>query len=241
LAARQAKNATIVAFAHSLAGVSRRRRWPGAGFAGKLGGDGARRTGELMESPFRVISSVPAFGAVWVSSFLFAIFALFAGNFVFHLGLPEMVDGELAVQLVLMAAAEAFFLGLTLFSLVRGDFAHVFRFAGQVLAYLLHVFPALLAYDLYASLAGQTLVGRARIYDAVLNGVDGVLGLGGHRIVSGLNLFMSVDRKLAEPTAAGLRLFAIVVSLMLAAYSLAQLTRQGRARGETAAAADEAA
>jgi hypothetical protein len=188
-----------------------------------------------MESPFRVISSVPAFGAVWVSSFFFAFFALFAGNFVFHLALPEMVDGELAVQLTLMAAAEAFFAVLTVVYVVRGDFRHALRCAGQVLAYLLHVFPAILAYDAYAALMGQTLIGRARIYDAVLNGVDGVLGLGGHRLVSGLNVFMSIDRKLAEPTAEGLRLFAILISLALAGYSLAQLTLQARARPKAGA------
>jgi hypothetical protein len=189
-----------------------------------------------MESPFRVISSVPAFGAVWVSSFLFAFFALFAGNFVFHLRLPGMVDGELAVQLVLMSAAEVFFAALTVYSLVRGEFGRALRFAGQILAYLLHVFPALLAYDLYALLTGQTLVGRARVYDSVLNEVDAVLGFGGHRLVSGLNRIMSADRQLGDPTVEGLRLFAILISVALALYSFGQLLlHMRRSRAQAAA------
>jgi hypothetical protein len=183
-----------------------------------------------MESPFRVISSVPAFGAVWVSSFFFALFALFAGNFVFRLPLPEMVDGELAVQLALMAAAELFFAVLAVVYLFRGDLRHALRCAGQVLAYLLHVFPAILAYDLYAALMGQSLIGRARIYDTVLGFVDEILGLSGHGLVTGLNQLMRVDRRLAEPTAEGLRIVAILVSLALAAYSLAQLRRRSSAK-----------
>jgi hypothetical protein len=178
-----------------------------------------------MENPFRVIGSLPAFGAFWVSSFLFAIFALFAGNFVFHIPLSEMVDGELAVHLVLMAVAETFFTILTLFSLVRGDLAHAAKFAGQVLAYILNIFPAFLAYDLYAQLVGETLVGHTRIYDAVINFIDAVLGLGGHDLVSGLNAFMSVDRQLAEPTQEGVRLFTVAVSVVLALLSLLQLGR----------------
>lgn len=181
-----------------------------------------------MENPFRVISSVPAFGAVWVSSFLFAFFALFAGNFVFRLAIPEMVNGELAVQLVLMAAAEVFFAVMTIYALVRGQFGHAARFAGQVLAYLLHVFPALLAYDIYAALNGQTLIGRARVYDMVLSAVDQVLGLGGRRVISGLNHVMSANRQLAEPTAEGLRLVAIVISLGLAGFSLMRLMTRRR-------------
>jgi hypothetical protein len=190
-----------------------------------------------MENPFRIIGSVPAFGAYWMSSFLAALLAMFAGNFVFHLPLTDIVDGELAVHLVVMAVAEAYFLGLTLFNLIRGDWARAMRFAGQILAYSLNIFPALLAYDLYAGLRGVALVGHARIYDGVLNLTDAALGLGGHRLVLGLNRVMSVDRQLAEPTVEGLRAVAIGISLLLAVLSLVQLGRHMGARPARSATA----
>jgi hypothetical protein len=194
-----------------------------------------------MENPFRIIGSLPAFGALWVSSFLAAMLAMFAGNFVFHLGLADIVDGELAIQLVAMALAEAVFLGLTLFNLVRGDWSRAFRFASQIVIYLLNIFPALLAYDLYAGLRGIALVGRTRIYDWVLNLTDAALGLGGHRVVLGLNRVMSVNRQIAEPTVEGLRAFAIGISLALAVLSLVQLgVQMARKPARRRALAEEA-
>jgi hypothetical protein len=189
-----------------------------------------------MENPFRIIGSLPAFGAYWVSSFLAAMLAMFAGNFVFHLALPDIVDGELAIHLVVMAMAEALFLGLTLFNLARGDGVRAMRFASQIVIYLLNIFPALLAYDLYAGLTGNVLVGRTRIYDWVLNLIDAGLGLGGHRVVLGLNRMMSVNRQLTEPTVEGLRAFAIGISLLLAILSLVQLGRRMGQRSAQAAA-----
>jgi hypothetical protein len=190
-----------------------------------------------MENPFRIIATLPAFGAAWVSSFALAVLAMFAGNFVFHLSLPDIVDGELAVHLVVMALAEAFFFALTLYSVVRGDLAGVLRFASQLVIYLLNIFPALLAYDLYAGFARVNLVGRARIYDGVLALIDTALGLGGHRIVAGLNRVMSVNRQLAEPTVDGLRLFALAVSVALAALSLVNLMRRAGESGRASSTA----
>lgn len=128
-------------------------------------------------APHGITASLIRFGRLWLALFALAVAAAIGGNLIGHIAIAAVVDVVLAATVFVMAALLLFELGQTLMSLAGG---HTGAALGRlILAVTVLVLPAapLLAFDGYAWLRHEPLLGASDVYDTVIGWVGaGVTG-----------------------------------------------------------------
>lgn len=127
--------------------------------------------------PHGLTASLIRFGRLWLALFAIAVAAAVGGNLIGHIAIGAVVDVVLAATVFVMAALLLFEAVQALTSLVAG---HGMAALGRLLlAITVLVLPAapLLAFDGYAWLRHEPLLGVSDVYDTVIGWVGtGVSG-----------------------------------------------------------------
>ena len=123
------------------------------------------------------VRALTNYGRYWLLALVAAVVAAIAANLFIRIPLGQVVDVVLALVLVGLAAAEAYFLLRAVGYLVSGRVSEALVWLGAMVIYLLLVFPPMLAFDGYAYATGQEIAGGSRIYDSVGGAISAVLKL----------------------------------------------------------------
>jgi hypothetical protein len=119
------------------------------------------------------MSALAGFGRYWVLALLAATVSAIAANMFIGVPLSAVVDVLLAVMLVGLVLAEAYFALRAISFLIAGRFNEALLWLGAMVIYLLLLFPPILAFDAYAWWTGQQLAGSSHLYDAVTGAIAG--------------------------------------------------------------------
>jgi len=120
-------------------------------------------------------SALAAFGRFWIIALLAATASAIAANMFVGVPLGMVVDVLLAIILVALSLAEAYFGVRGISLLLSGRMSQAVLWLGAMVIYLLLVFPPLLAFDGYAYFTGQQIAGGSHLYDWVTNAIAGLL------------------------------------------------------------------
>ncbi len=120
------------------------------------------------------VTALTGFGRYWVIAVLAATVSAIAANMFVGVPLGTVVDVLLAVMLVALLLAEAWFALRGTGLLISGKVSEALLWFGAMVVYLLLLFPPILAFDAYAWATGQTLSGYSHMYDQVTGGIGAV-------------------------------------------------------------------
>jgi len=119
------------------------------------------------------VAALTGFGRYWFLALAAAVVSAIAANMFIGVPLGTVVEVLLAIILVGLVLAEAYFAIRGVGFLISGKGAEAMIWLGAMVVYLLLLFPPLLAFDGYAWYTGQTISGSSHLYDSLNSAIGG--------------------------------------------------------------------
>ncbi len=134
------------------------------------------------------VAALTGFGRYWFLALLAAVASAIGANMFIGVQLGAVVEVLLALILVALVLAEAYFALRGVSFLVAGKGPEAMGWLGAMVVYLLLLFPPLLAFNGYAWYTGQQIAGSSHLYDSVTGAIGGFLKLPAQLISAALVL-----------------------------------------------------